>query len=70
MAPYTAMASRKSIQKSCLELLADVALFSTLMKKIGFLLSGVYAGIIFGFVFLQAVFLFVHGLHKEQEYNW
>ena len=48
MAPYTAMASRKSIQKSCLELLADVALFSTLMKKIGFLLSGVYAGIICG----------------------
>ena len=33
MAPYTAMASRKSIQKSCLELLADVTLFSTLMTQ-------------------------------------
>ena len=33
MAPYTAMASRKNIQKSCLELLADVTLFSTLMTQ-------------------------------------
>ena len=49
MAPYTAMASRKSIQKSCLELLADVTLFSTLMPhKNWFLLSGVYAGITLG----------------------
>ena len=42
MAPYTAMASRKSIQKSCLELLADVTLFSTLMphKKLVFAMWG------------------------------
>ena len=33
VAPYTAMASRKSIQKSCLELLADVTRFSTLMTQ-------------------------------------
>ena len=33
MAPYTAMASRKSIQKNCLELLGDVTLFSTLITQ-------------------------------------
>ena len=42
VALYTAMASRKNIQKNCLELLADVTL-----HKDWFLLSGVYAGIIF-----------------------
>ena len=33
MAPYTAMASRKNIQKNCLELLADVTLFFTLITQ-------------------------------------
>ena len=42
MAPYTAMASRKNIQRNCLELLADVT-----PHKDWFLLSGVYAGIFF-----------------------
>ena len=32
-APCTAMASRKNIQKNCLELLADVTLFSTLITQ-------------------------------------
>jgi len=32
-APYTAMASRKSIQKNCFEVLADVTLFSTLIRQ-------------------------------------
>ena len=42
VALYTAMASRKNIQKNCLELLADVTL-----HKDWFWLSGVYAGIFF-----------------------
>ena len=33
MVPYTAMASRKSILKNCLEFLADVTLFSTLITQ-------------------------------------
>jgi len=45
--PCTSMASRKNIQKNCLELLADVTLFSTLITQKLVLLSGVYAGIIF-----------------------
>ena len=47
MVPCASMASRKNIQKNCLELLADVALFSTLIPQKLVLLSGVYAGIIF-----------------------
>ena len=47
MAPYTAMASRKNIQKNYLELLADVTLFFTLItQKLLFAIWG-YAGIIF-----------------------
>ena len=47
MAPYAAMASRKSVQKNCLELLADLTLFSTLItQKLVFAKIGVYAGII------------------------
>ena len=42
-----AMASRKSVQKNCLELLADLTLFSTLItQKLVFAKIGVYAGII------------------------
>ena len=41
------MASRKSVQKNCLELLADLTLFSTLItQKLVFAKIGVYAGII------------------------
>ena len=47
MVACTSMASRKSIQKNCLELLADVTLFSTLIIQKLVLLSGLYAGIIF-----------------------
>ena len=50
MAPYTSMASRKSIQKKLpFTLLADVTPFSTSItqKLFFFWLSGVYAGICF-----------------------
>ena len=33
MTPYTAIASRKNIQKNCLEILADITLFSTLITQ-------------------------------------
>ena len=46
MVACTSMASRKNIQKNCLELLADVTLFSTLITQKLVLPSGVYAGII------------------------
>ena len=48
MAPYTSMASRKSIPKTAFTLLADVTQFSTLITQFFFFgLSGVYAGICF-----------------------
>ena len=58
MAPYTAMASRKSIQKSCLELLADVTLFSTLMtQKLFFAIWGLCW---YNFVFKQYLSHLIH----------
>ena len=47
IAPYTVIASRKNIQKSCLELLADVTLFSTLITQKLVFAIWVYVGTIF-----------------------
>ena len=56
VAPYTAMACRKSIQKNCLKLLADITLFSIhWYHKNWFLLSGVYAGIIYIYISVHIV---------------